>query len=444
MTGITSTAIAERLESVLLTGCVVVLVFATLALGATPAWAWAATQLAVLALLAVWLAAGGVRGEFSLRLPRLAFPLLAILLLVFLQAFARLSVYPPATRQAAWMLLAVGGFFLLLHNQLSSESKLEAFVTILLFFGFALAVFSIVQKLSFNGKIYWFWTPHQTGEIFGPFIKRNDYAAWALMLVPLAWVKAGRRREAREVRIFWGLVVLVLGISILFSLSRAGSVLFFLFFPLYALLGRSPDRSSRAALAVALGVILVAAVATVGLDTGRLLTRWQALSEMFSHSESVELYRWQMWRDTLPMIRDHLWLGSGMETFIVLSDSYRTFDSALRWNHAHNEYLEWLAETGLVGGVLALWFLATLARTVEEKMRLTQESRTRQLVVGAALGCLLVLLHSLVDFPLRIPANMLLFAALWAVITAPATGALLNQRPSGPPGEVGTAEFRLR
>ena len=444
MPGMTAAATTERLESVLLPGCVAVLVFATLTLGATPTWAWAATEIAVLALLAVWLAASGVRGEVSLRLPRLAFPLLAILLLVFVQAFARLSVYPPATRQAAWMLLVVGGFFLLLHNQLSSESKLEAFVTVLLFFGFAVAVFSIVQKLSFNGKIYWFWTPHQQGEIFGPFIKRNDYAAWALMLVPLAWVKAGRRRGAREVRIFWALVVLVLGISILFSLSRAGSVLFFLFFPLYALLGRSPGRSSRAALAVALGVILVAGVATVGLDTGRLLTRWQSLAEMFSHSESVELYRWQMWRDTLPMIRDHLWLGSGLETFVVLSDSYRTFDSTLRWNHAHNEYLEWLAETGLVGGALALWFLLTLARTVAEKMRLTQESRTRQLVMGAALGCLLVLLHSLVDFPLRVPANMLLFAALWAVITAPATGALLNQRPTGASGPVGTAEFRLR
>ena len=201
-------------------------------------------------------------------------------------------------------------------------------------------------------------------------------------------------------------------------------------------------RSLR--LAVALGVILVAGVATVGLDTGKLLTRWESLAEMLSHSESVELYRWQMWRDTLPMIRDHLWLGSGMETFIVASDSYRTFDSPARWNHVHNEYLEWLAETGLVGGALALWFLLALARTVAEKMRLTPESRTRQLVVGAALGCLLVLLHSLVDFPLRIPANMLLFAALWAVITAPATGAVLNQRHSGPPGEVGIAEFRLR
>ncbi len=438
-----ATSIAERLELMLLPGCIAVFFFATLALGATPPWAWATTELAVLALLALWLVAEALRGEINLRLPRLAFPLLAILLLVFLQAFARLSVYPPATRQAAWMLLVVGGFFLLLHNQLSSEAKLEAFVTVLLLFGFALAVFSIVQKLSFNGKVYWFWTPHQAGEIFGPFIKRNDYAAWALMLVPLAWIKAGRRRQAREVQVFWGLVVLVLGISILFSLSRAGSLLFLLFFPLYTLLGRRPERSGRAALAVALGVILVAAIATVGLDTGRLLTRWESLSEMFSQAESVELFRWQMWRDTLPMIRDYLWLGSGMETFIVLSDSYRTFDSPLRWNHAHNEYLEWLAETGLVGGALAVWFLLTLARTVAEKMRLTLESRTRQLVVGAALGCLLVLLHSLVDFPLRIPANMLLFAALWAVITAPATGAVLNQRSAGAPAPVGTAEFRL-
>jgi len=65
-------------------------------------------------------------------------------------------------------------------------------------------------------------------------------------------------------------------------------------------------------------------------------------------------------------------------------------------------------------------------------------------VVGAALGCLLVLLHSLVDFPLRIPANALLFASLWAVITAPATGTVHNQHPARAPEPVAHAEFHLR
>jgi len=435
---------AQRLEALLLPGALGVLIFATLTLGATPAWARAATELAVLALLALWLAAAALRGELNLRLPALAYPLLGIFLLACLQAFARLSVYPPATRPQVWLLLAAGGLFLLLHNQLTSEDRVEAFVTVLLLFGFALAVFAIVQKLSFNGKVYWFWEPHMQGQIFGPFINRNHYAAWVLMLVPLAWVRAARRHESGEVRLFWGLVLLVLGLSVMFSLSRAGTLLFLLSFPLYLLFGRPGRRTGRAALAAAVAVVVLAGVATLALDAGRWLTRWEALGKLFVESESVELYRLEMWRDTLPMIRDHLWLGSGLDTFGVLSDSYRTFPSSLRWGQAHNDYLQWLAETGVVGAALALWFLGVLARTVAEKMRLAAESRTRQLVVGAALGCLLVLLHSLVDFPLRIPANALLFASLWAVITAPATGTVHNQHPARAPEPVAHAEFHLR
>ncbi len=434
---------AQRLEAILLPGALGVLVFATLALGATPAWARAATELSVLALLAVWLAAMAWRGELNLRLPPLFFPLLAIFLLACLQAFARLSIYPPATRPQVWLLLAAGGLFLLVHNQLTSEGRVEAFVTTLLLFAFALAVFAIVQRLSFNGKVYWFWEPHMQGQIFGPFINRNHYAAWMLMLTPLAWVKATRQRQSGEARLFWGLVLLVLGLSVMLSLSRAGAILFVLSFPLYLLLGRSGRRTGRVAVAGALAVIVLAGAATLALDTGRLLMRWEALGKLFTESESVDLYRVHMWRDTLPMIRDHLWLGSGLDTFAVLSDSYRTFPSSARWAQAHNDYLQWLAETGLVGGALALWFLWTLARTVAEKMRLGADSRTRQLVAGAALGCLLVLLHSLVDFPLRIPANALLFASLWAVITAPATGTVHNQHPARAPEPLAHAEFRL-
>jgi len=439
-----TSTLAQRVETLLLPGSLVILVFATLTLGATPAWARAATELAVLGLVALWLAAAALRGESNLRLPSLFYPLLAVFLFACLQAFARLSVYPPATRPHVWLLLAAGGLFLLLHNQLTSEDRVEAFVTALLLFAFALAVFAIVQKLSFNGKIYWFWEPHMQGLVFGPFINRNHYAAWVLMLTPLAWVKATRRHQSGEARLFWGLVLLVLGLSVMLSLSRAGTVLFLLSFPLYLLLGRPGRRTGRTAAAGALAVIVLAGAATLALDTGRLLGRWEALGKLFTESESVDLYRVHMWRDTLPMIRDHLWLGSGLDTFSVLSDSYRTFPSSAHWAQAHNDYLQWLAETGLVGAALALWFLWTLGRTVAEKMRLAAESRTRQLVVGAALGCLLVLLHSLVDFPLRIPANALLFASLWAVITAPATGTVHNQHAAAAPEPVAHAEFRLR
>ncbi|HKZ52281.1 MAG TPA: O-antigen ligase family protein [Candidatus Acidoferrales bacterium] len=424
---------AHWLEQPLLPGCGLVLAFAALALGATPAWALAATVLLVLVLLGVWLLAGALQGELSFHLPSLVFPLLAILALACLQAFAGLSVYPPATREAVWELAAAGGLFLLLVNQFAAGRRRETFASALVLFAFFLAVFAILQGLSFSGKIYWSWPAPRGSSPFGPFINRNHYAAWGLMVLPLAWAKFSERRSRLELRAFWGLVALVVGISILFSRSRAGLGLFLLAFPLYAWLSRPakrgasrrvhPERVHREralALAVGLGIVLLAGLVTLAVDSGALSARWPALEELFIRPEALDEHRWQIWRDTWPMIRDHLWLGSGLETYGVLSDSYRSFYSNLRWLQAHNDYLQWLAETGLVGAGLAVWFLVALARRGAERLRQATSGTERRLVAAALTGCLLVLLHSLVDFPLRIPANALLFAALLAMIAAPA------------------------
>lgn len=431
------------LETALLPGAGLVFAFATLALGATPAWARATTELAVLTLLGAWGLAGVIRGELSFRPPALFFPLLAIFLFACLQAFAGLSVYPPATRKEVWALLAAGGFFFLLHNQFAVPGKLERFVSGLLLFSFGVAVFGILQSLSFSGKIYWTWPAPPGSSPFGPFVNRNHYAAWALMVLPLAWVKLSQRRRRRDLQFFWALVLLGLGISVLLSLSRAGAVLFLLALPVYWWLSRGSRSSRRWGLALGLGLILLAGLATLAIDSGRVGSRWQTLGELFTRPEAVDHYRWQIWRDTWPMIRDHLWLGSGLGTYGVVSDSYRSFYSRQRWLQAHNDYLQWLAETGLLGAGLALWFLGVLGRSGAEKLRLSPQGSQRKLVVGALTGCLLVLLHSLVDFPLRIPANALLFSALLAMITAPVAGRLHAPDARRAEQTVGHAEFRL-
>lgn len=413
--------LSRRLEQALLPAALLLLAFATLALGATPAWARAGVELAVLALLGLWLLGSVLGGEVRFELPGVALPLLAILVLAGVQAFAGLSVYAPATRQEFWVLIAVGGFFFLLVSQLSSSASREQFATGLLLFAFLLALFSVLQGLSFSGKIYWSWTAPRGSSPFGPFINRNHYAAWMLMVLPLAWMKVSQRARRREVRVFWALVLVALGISILFSRSRAGLLLFLLAYPLYAWLGRRRELPARRALAFGLGLVLLAGLATLALDTGAVIHRWQTLATLFSQPEPLDRYRWQMGRDTLALARDHLGLGSGLETFGVLSDSYRSFYSNQRWLQAHNDYLQWLAETGLVGAGLAVWFLAALGRAGREKLR-QLNGAPRQLVAAALAGCLLALLHSLVDFPLRIPANALLFAALLALIAAPAAG----------------------
>jgi O-antigen ligase len=78
---------------------------------------------------------------------------------------------------------------------------------------------------------------------------------------------------------------------------------------------------------------------------------------------------------------------------------------------AHNDYLQALADGGLIGGALALWFIAATVISVWRGLR------SRDLVeAGVALGCgaacLGLFVHSAFDFNLQIPANALPFLLL--------------------------------
>ncbi len=414
----TANGVANRLDSALLAGAGAVLAFTTLALGGTPPWARAGWELGVVALLGVCWLTGLLRGELSFRLPRIFSPMLAIFLLACVQSFGRLSVYPPASREQVWGLLGVGGFFFLLCQQLDSEEKSERFARWLLAAAFLVAVFAVLQRLSFGGKMYWHWLAPPGSQPFGPFINRNHYAAWALLLLPLAWAKFARRRQDNDATALWGLVLGALAVSVLLTASRAGVALFLLAFPLYWVLAR-PRRSARRQLLLVAALIVLAVGVTLALDAARVATRWETLAEAFRGPEELDRHRWQIWHDTVAMIAERPWWGSGVGTYGVLSDSYRSFYSSLVWKHAHNDYLQWVAETGLAGAALALWFLLELGRAAGRKLLALPRGAARQQVAAALTGCLLVLLHSGVDFPLRIPANALLFVTLLAIVTVP-------------------------
>jgi len=120
--------------------------------------------------------------------------------------------------------------------------------------------------------------------------------------------------------------------------------------------------------------------------------------------------------DSLRIFRTHMLMGVGMGAFETAYPAQQTFPSDKRIDHAHNDYAEALAETGLPGALLMagglILFLLQGARNLRQILEPAKDS-VAWLQLGATIGCLGLLVHSYFDFNLHIPAN-----AAWFVVCA--------------------------
>jgi O-antigen ligase len=121
--------------------------------------------------------------------------------------------------------------------------------------------------------------------------------------------------------------------------------------------------------------------------------------------------RFETYRATLSLIRDHLWLGTGLGTYEIAFPSYRTANTTTMvvWDHAHNTLLEMAAELGVVvagATVMLVCFIAAMLFRGAVRRR-------RNAVLPLIAFCVgqLAVTHSLFDFSLQIPAYTILCAA---------------------------------
>ncbi len=155
-----------------------------------------------------------------------------------------------------------------------------------------------------------------------------------------------------------------------------------------------------------------AAVAMALLLTWSFVNFGQGFMQSLEHKEVDPQTRMEIFSAVMPMIRDHLWLGSGLGNFPALFQQYRpknvSADGII--DKAHNSYLEFTAEMGLPAFIVLMAVLAQVGHLLYVGYKGRKER-----YVTPALGLavwLLVGLHSLVDFPLQIPAIAALFVAI--------------------------------
>ena len=218
-----------------------------------------------------------------------------------------------------------------------------------------------------------------------------------------------------------GFIILIPVASLLLSGSRGGFISLLVEVLLAAALvfGYGPRHARKVTALVGGAVILAAALLFFWMAPRHIAVRVARMRDGDFPPEAQLSQRLVVARDSLGILRDHPWLGAGLGSFETVYPRYQSFASEFRWDHAHNDYAEALAETGLAGGVLILsalgWFFWLAFRNLRQRLRYP----AGWMPFAAALGCCGLLVHSFADFNLHIPANAAWFAVCAAVATCP-------------------------
>jgi O-antigen ligase len=227
------------------------------------------------------------------------------------------------------------------------------------------------------------------------------------------------------------LVAALLFLGIVFSLSRAGwidSLVSLLILAILILFPRTPSTGWR--IGILAGVVLLAFALLLIASPGAMLGR---LAGSLDAESNGRIYIWQ---ELVPLTHEFRWFGTGLMGFDPVFLKYQAFVNAKRIDFAHNDFLQYLIEMGLIGFLPLLAVLAAIVwPMVQRSWTAASESpnagEIRLLLTGCVAGLGALFLHSLVDFNLYIPANMLAFAWIFGFGSGLASIFGLKSRLSG-------------
>lgn len=337
-----------------------------------------------------------------------------------------LSLDPYSTRLTLIQLVSLLVYFAAMLAFTDSPSRLRTLVRTIIIFGFALGFFGIIQSLISPAKIYGLLEP-KLAVPFGPFVNRHNFAAYMEMALALPLGLLFTGAVEREKRLLYVTACALMGIALFMSGSRGGMISFVaMIFFLIAVTSFSPQRGTgdqefegaeatrsmalRVGLGFALLVVIAFGVVLIGGESS--LSR---LMDSVNASDPTT-GRTNIWRVTTDVIKAHPVLGAGLGAYGVAYTAFDPRNGVNRPEQAHNDYLQVLADAGIVGAVLGLFFIAALFRTGFKRRRSPDIFR-RGVATGALAGCFAILVHSLFDFTLHTTSIALLFLTMAGLAT---------------------------
>jgi O-antigen ligase len=278
--------------------------------------------------------------------------------------------------------------------QFANNAELgRAFLNAVMYFGFALSVISTLQMYTSDGKIFWIFPSGYTDFSLGPFVNRNLYSVFIEMVLPLVLYRA--IKNPPRAFVYW-LMSSVMVASVVAAASRAGLGLVTAEIAVIIVLAwwRGYDRSTIARGVAQFAVLAAIFIAVVGPEV--VWQRFRDADPFAGRREMVD--------SSIRMAREKPWTGFGLGTWPTVYPAYALYDDGTFVNEAHNDWLQWAVEGGLPLAATMLIFAVLIIRPAWRSIW--------------GLGLMAVLVHCLVDYPMRRPQ----LAGLWFTLCGVLTG----------------------
>jgi O-antigen ligase len=330
---------------------------------------------------------------------------------------------------AAWLLVCA------LWVGITRRSALQHLLTLIVANGAILALLGILERVTGTYQILWFVSNSAPGSFFATFIYKNHAGAYFnlvfMLCVALAYwhfARGERRLERSNPAPVFAFFSAVIGVGVLLTFSRAATLLLIVFtliafisFFIRCSLTRGEGRNP-----IVMGMLCAMFAIFVGLGAyslnldksfnrlGKLMREGQT-DFSISSRQTVLKAAWDM-------AEDNLVTGWGAGSFRYMFPAYQRNYPAIYlvpehsnvrmgWQYAHNDYVQWLDECGLIG---AAFFLAMLACGIRHLWRNRVHQRPHLMFLVLAL--FVTLAHGWMDFPSHNPAILFLWCGI-AVLT---------------------------
>jgi O-antigen ligase len=266
------------------------------------------------------------------------------------------------------------------------------------------------------------------GKATGTFVNRNHLAGYLEMSLALGigfllasstrysgnWQQ--KLRQFIEVllspKVIMRLLLAVMVIGLVMTRSRMGNTAFFASLMITGFLALLLMKNKSASTTILLSSLLIIDIAIVGTFFGV-----EKVAERLQSTSIEKESRDEVSRDTFAMFLDSPLLGKGAGSYKYVYPHYKSDDvtSPLLYDHAHNDYLQFLAEFGAIAFLFLAVSVALSFYWAVQAMRVRRRPINQGLGFASAMGIIAIMIHSTVDFNLQIPANAFMFMFILAI-----------------------------